>query len=82
MDRSTVNSKIVSDEGWVEARRALLKKEKLYGNVAVVAALAIIIFAAPSVLDLQPRSTAQEQHQSQQQQTAYDAGKHIEDLSF
>lgn len=32
-------SKIVSEEEWVEARKALLKKEKLYVNVAVVAAL-------------------------------------------
>jgi hypothetical protein len=31
-------SKIVSEE-WVEARKALLEKEKIYVNVAVVAAL-------------------------------------------
>jgi pimeloyl-ACP methyl ester carboxylesterase len=38
----------------------------------------MILAAAPTVLSLQQRSLAQEQ----QQQTAYDAGKPIEDLSF
>jgi len=37
----------------------------------------MILVAAPTVLNLQQRSIAQEQ-----QQTAYDAGKPIEDLSF
>ena len=43
----------------------------------------MILVAAPTVLNLQQRSIAQEQQQLQrQQQTAYDAGKPIEDLSF
>ena len=42
----------------------------------------MILVAAPTVLNLQQRSIAQEQQQLQrQQQTAYDAGKPIEDLS-
>src|SRR5215510_844687 len=71
MDKTAMN-KIVSNEEWVV-------KEKLYVNVAVVAALAVMILAAaPSILNLQQRSIAQEQ----QQQAAYDAEKPIEDLSF
>ena len=78
MDSMTIN-KIVSEEEWVEARKALLKKKKLYVNVAVVAALAVMILAAaPSILNLQQRSIAQEQ----QQQAAFNKGKPIEDLSF
>jgi len=76
-------NKIVSDEEWVEAHKAHLKKGILYVNVAVVAALAVIIFtAAPFALNLQQRSIAQEQEQPQEQQTVYNAGKPIEDLSF
>jgi predicted dithiol-disulfide oxidoreductase (DUF899 family) len=44
MDSTTI-SKIVSEEEWVVARKALLKKKKLYVNVAVVAALAVMILA-------------------------------------
>ncbi|MGH9986351.1 MAG: alpha/beta fold hydrolase, partial [Nitrososphaeraceae archaeon] len=76
-------NKIVSDEEWVEARKALLKKGILYVKVAVVAVLTVMIYtAAPSALNLQQRSIAQEQQQPQQQQTTYDPGKPIEDLSF
>src|ERR671910_122799 len=76
-------NKIVSDEEWVEAHKAHLKKGILYVNVAVVAALAVMIFtAAPFALNLQQRSIAQEQEQPQEQQTVYNAGKPIEDLSF
>jgi pimeloyl-ACP methyl ester carboxylesterase len=43
----------------------------------------MILAAAPTPLSLQQRSIAQEQLQpQQQQQTSYDAEKHIEDLSF
>ncbi|MGH9974427.1 MAG: alpha/beta fold hydrolase [Nitrososphaeraceae archaeon] len=76
-------NKIVSDEEWVEAHKALLKKGILYFKIAVVAALAVIIFtAAPFALNLQQRSIAQEQEQPQEQQTVNNAGKPIEDLSF
>ncbi|MGH9987578.1 MAG: alpha/beta fold hydrolase [Nitrososphaeraceae archaeon] len=72
-------NKFVSEEEWVEAHRTLPTKERLYVNVAVVAALTIMILAAaPSIIDLQQRSLAQEQ----QDQTAYDAGKPAADLSF
>ena len=42
----------------------------------------MILAAAPSVLNLRQQSIAQEEQQAQQRQTAYDAGKPIEDLSF
>jgi hypothetical protein len=49
IDRTAMN-KIVSDEEWVEARKVLFKKEKLYFNVAIFAALAVMILAAaPSI---------------------------------
>jgi hypothetical protein len=68
-------SKIVSYDGWLEARKAQLKKGRFYVNVAVVAALGVMIIvaaAAPTILNLQQRSIAQQQQQPQQQhQTAY-----------
>jgi hypothetical protein len=83
MDRTAMN-KFVSGEEWVEACKALRNEGILYVKVAVVATLAVMILtaAAPSALNLQQRSIAQEQQQPQQQQTAYDPGKPIEDLSF
>jgi pimeloyl-ACP methyl ester carboxylesterase len=75
--------KVISDKEWIEARKAFLKKSVLYVKVTVVAAVAAMIFtAAPSALNLQQRSIAQEQQQPHQQQTIYDPGKPIEDLSF
>jgi pimeloyl-ACP methyl ester carboxylesterase len=62
-----------------------LSQTLLYVKIALVAALALVIFtAAPSIPNLQQRSIAQEQQQPPQQlqQAAYDAGKPIEDLSF
>jgi hypothetical protein len=45
-------NKNVSDEEWVDTRKALLKKEKLYVKFPVVAALAVMILAAaPSALN-------------------------------
>ena len=71
MDSTTI-SKIVSEEEWVEARKALLKKKKLYVNVAVVATLAVMILAAaPSILNLQRIV------QEKQQQAASNEGKPI-----
>lgn len=68
MDRTAMN-KIASVEEWVEAHKVLFKKEKLYVNIAVVAALAFVILtAAPSIINLQQRSIAQDQQQPQQQQ--------------
>lgn len=60
-----------------------MSQNPLYVTIAVVAALIVIVLgAAPTVLNLQQQSIAQEQPQPQQQQTAYDAGKPIEGLSF
>ena len=75
-------NKIVSEEEWVEARKALLKKEILYVKVTVVAALTVMIFTTSPFVLQQQRSIAQEQQQPQQQQTTYDAGKPIKDLTF
>lgn len=60
--------KIVSDETWFEARKNIL-----YVEVIVVAAVVVMIFiATPAVLNQQQRSMAQLQ---QEQQTAYIPGK-------
>jgi hypothetical protein len=75
-------NKIVSEEEWVEAHKAFLK-EKLYVNVAVVAALAVMFLAAaPSILNLQQQIIAQEQKQSPYNRTAFDIENLIADSSF
>jgi hypothetical protein len=58
---STAMNKFFSGEEWVEARKALRDEGIFYVKVAMVATLAVMILAAaPSALNLQQRSIAQE----------------------